>query len=119
MLHAIPVPDGNVSLRVADVAAPVPLFVAVNVYPIEVPADTVPASAVFVNARLGHWTVVVADACTVLLLLADKVAVFEYAEQLEDDVALITCTVAVTFDAILPKLQLNTWFVIEHVPGPL
>jgi hypothetical protein len=53
MLHAIPVPEGSVSLNVADVAVPVPLFVAVSVYPTEVPAVTVAASAVFVKARLG------------------------------------------------------------------
>ena len=62
MLQPIPVPDGSVSLNVADVAAPVPLLVAVNVYPIDDPAVTVAAPAVFVKVRFGHCTVVVADA---------------------------------------------------------
>jgi hypothetical protein len=63
--------------------------------------------------------VIVADACTELLLPADTVAVFEYAAQLEEDVVLVTCTIAVAFDAKFPKLQLSSWLVIEHVPGPL
>ena len=77
MLQLIPVPEGSVSFKVADVAVPVPLFVAINVYPIADPADTVAASAVFVKPRLGHCTVVVADACTALLFVAKREAVFE------------------------------------------
>ena len=85
----------------------------------EDPAVTVAASAVFVKARLGHCTVVVADACTALLFVAESEALFEYAEQLDEDVALVTWTVAVSFKARFPKLQLSNWLVIEHVPGPL
>ncbi len=78
------------SLNVADVAVPAPLFVAVNVYPINDPATTVAASAVFAKPSVGHRTVVVADAGTELLLLADNVAVFAYAAQLDADVPLVT-----------------------------
>jgi hypothetical protein len=114
MLHEIPVPVGNVSVSVTEFAVPGPVFPAVSVYPIDDPADTVAASAVFVSVRLGHCTVVVADACTDVVLLADSVAVFAYAAQLEDEVALVTCTVAVAFGARLPKLQLNTPPSIEQ-----
>jgi hypothetical protein len=119
MLQLIPVPEGRGSLRVAAVAVPMPVFVAVSVYPMEEPASIVAASAVFERFRLGHWTVVVADACTVLLFIAESEAVFGYAAQLEDEVALVTCTVAVPFAARFPKLQLSSWLAIEHVPGPL
>jgi hypothetical protein len=63
--------------------------------------------------------VVVADACTELLLLALSVAVLAYAAQLDAEVPLVTCTVAVAPDARLPKVQLSVWFATEHVPGPL
>jgi hypothetical protein len=63
--------------------------------------------------------VVVADAGTALLLLALTVAVFAYAAQLDADVALVTCTVAVPPAARFPKLQVSVWLTIEHVPGPL
>ena len=72
-----PVPGGKVSLKVADVAVPAPVLLAVSVYPMEEPAVTVAASAVFVSPKVGHCTVVVADACTELLLLADSVAELE------------------------------------------
>ena len=62
---------------------------------------------------------VVAEACTELLLLAETVAVFEYEAQLEEDVVLVTRIVAVTLAARSPKLQLSSRLVIEHVPGPL
>ena len=62
---------------------------------------------------------VVADACTELLLLALSVAVLEYAAQLEAEVALITCTDAVAPDARSPKLQLNVWLAMEQAPGPV
>ena len=108
IFQVIPVPEGRVSLNVADVAAPVPLFVAVSVYPIEEPAVTVAASAIFVKARFGHCTIVVADACTALLFAAESEAVFEYAAQLDGDVPLVTCTVAAALEARFPKLQLNS-----------
>ena len=60
---------------------------------------------------------VVADAWIALPFAAETVAVFEYAAQLEEDVALVTCTVPAALDARFPKLQLSTWFVIEHIPG--
>ena len=107
ILQLIPVPDGNVSLRVADVAAPAPVLLTARVYPIAAPAATVAASAVFVRFSVGHCTVVVAEACTELLLLALRVAVLAYAAQLAPDVALVRCTDAVPPPARLPKLQLS------------
>ena len=62
---------------------------------------------------------VVADDCTELLLLALRVAVLAYAAQLDVEVPLVTCTVAVAPDARLPKLQLNVWLAMAHVPGPV
>jgi hypothetical protein len=119
MLQLTPVPAGNGSVSVAAVAVPAPLFVTVRVYPIEPPAGTVAAVAVFVSPSEGHCTVVVADACTELALLALNVAVFEYAAQLDADVALVTCTVAVAPDVRFPKAQLSVPLAIEHEPGPL
>ena len=119
MLQLIPVPAGNVSLRVAAVAVPEPVLFTASVYPIDAPAVTVAVSAVLVRLSAGHCTVVVADACTELLLDAASVAVLANAAQFEADVALVTCTVAVAPDARFPKLQLKLWLVIEHVPGPL
>jgi hypothetical protein len=76
MLQPIPVPLGSGSLKLAEVAAPAPLLFAARVYPIDVPADTVAASAVFVRLSEGHWIVVVAEDCTELALPALRVAVF-------------------------------------------
>ena len=84
-----------------------------------VPADTVAASAVLVTLNAGHCTVVVALDCSVALLVAVTVAVFAYAAQLDADVLLVTCTVAVALAARFPKLQPRTWLAIVHVPGPL
>ena len=81
-------------MSVATVAVPAPLFVTARVYPIEPPAGTVAVAAVFVSPSAGHCTVVVADACTELALLALNVAVLAYAAQLDADVPLVTCTVA-------------------------
>jgi hypothetical protein len=119
MLQLTPVPVGNGSLSVAAVAVPAPLLVTARVYPIEPPADTVAAAAVFVSPSAGHCTVVVADACTELALLALNVAVFEYAAQFDADVPLVTCTVAVAPDVRFPNAQLSVPLAIEHVPGPL
>jgi len=66
-----------------------------------------------------HCTVVVAEACTELLLPALSVAVFAYAAQLDAEVALVTWTVAVAPAARFPKLQLRAWPAMEQVPGPL
>jgi predicted ATPase len=118
MLQLIPVPVGKVSLSVAAVAVPTPVLPAVSVYPIDAPAVTVDASAVFVRLSAGHCTVVVADACIEAELLALKVAVLAYDAQLDADVALITCTWAGAPDARLPKLQFSVPLAIEHVPGP-
>jgi hypothetical protein len=74
MLQSIPVPVGNGSFNVADVAAAAPLLLTASVKPIAAPDETVAASAVFVRFSAGHWTVVVADACTGLLLPALNVA---------------------------------------------
>jgi len=75
MLQLTPVPVGNVSLSVAEVAVPAPVLLIASVYPIDAPAATVAASAVFVRLSAGHCTVVVADAFTALLLLALSIAV--------------------------------------------
>src|SRR5438093_1571932 len=51
---------GNVSLTATPVAVPVPAALPLDTVitkPIEVPALTVPASAVLVILRTGHWTV--------------------------------------------------------------
>ena len=85
----------------------------------EAPAATVAASAVLVRPSAGHCTVVVADDCTELLLLALRVAVLAYAAQLDVEVPLVTCTVAVAPDARFPKLQLNVWLAMAQVPGPV
>ena len=77
MLQVIPVPDGSWSLRVAEVAVPAPVLLTASVYPIDAPAVTVAASAVFVRLSAGHCTVVVAADWMELLLLALAVAVFE------------------------------------------
>ena len=77
MLQLIPVPAGNASLSVAEVAVPAPVLLTASVYPIDAPAVTVAASAVLVRFSAGHCTVTVADDCTALLLLALTVAVFE------------------------------------------
>jgi hypothetical protein len=71
----IPVPDGRVSLRVAAVAV-APVLPAASVNPIEVPAETLAASAVLERLRFGHCTVVVADDCTELAFAALRVATF-------------------------------------------
>jgi hypothetical protein len=39
--------------------------------------------------------------------------------QVEEDVAALTWTVALAFEARLPKLQLSVWPEIEQLPGPL
>src|SRR5208283_3889235 len=67
----------------------------------------------------GHWTAVVADACTGPLLPALTVALLAYAAQLATVVPLVTCTVAAAPEARFPRLQLSVWFAIEHAPGPL
>jgi hypothetical protein len=119
MLQPIPVPVGNESLRVAAVAVPVPLLLTANVYPIDAPAATVTASAVFVRLSAGHCTVAVADACTEALFPALTVALFGYAAQLDAEVALLKCTVAVTPGPRPPKVQFSAEPPTEHVPGPL
>jgi len=52
-------------------------------------------------------------------LPAPAVATLVYAAQLDAVVALVTWTVAVAAAARFPKLQLNVWFEIAQVPGPL
>jgi hypothetical protein len=47
IVQLIPVPAGSGSLSAAADALPVPMLLAVSVYPIELPAETVAASAVF------------------------------------------------------------------------
>ena len=51
-------PTGKVSVRVTDEAAELPVLFTVIVYPIEFPAATVPASAVFVTLNVVHCTVI-------------------------------------------------------------
>jgi hypothetical protein len=62
--------------------------------------------------------VVVAEDCTELLLVALNVALLAYKPQLDVEVPLVTCTVAVAPAARFPKLQLRAWPAIEQVPGP-
>jgi hypothetical protein len=71
-----PAPAGSGSDNVAAVAEPAPVFETVIVKPIESPALTESASAVLVMFRPGHWTVVVALACTTRLFVAWADAVF-------------------------------------------
>ena len=78
MLHVNPVGSG--SLRIVDVAIPVPLFVAVRVYPTVAPAATVDASATLFKLKFGHCTVIVAD----------NVAVLDSAPQFDPDVVAVT-----------------------------
>ena len=52
-------------------------------------------------------------------MVALSVAVLVYAAQLDVEVALVTCTLAVAADARFPKLQLNVWLAMEQVPGPV
>jgi hypothetical protein len=72
-----PVPEGSVSLSVAAVAVPELELLAASVKPIVEPAETVAASAVFERLSAAHATVVVAEDCSVLLLVALRVAVLE------------------------------------------
>ena len=55
MLQLRPVPVGSTSLSAAEDAAPVPLSLTDRVYPMELPAATVAASAVLVKLRLALW----------------------------------------------------------------
>jgi hypothetical protein len=66
MLQAMPVPVGSVSVRPTEVAVTDPVLLAASVNPIDEPSVTVDASAASLKLRVAHWTVVVADACTVL-----------------------------------------------------
>ena len=60
MVQGNPVPAGRESLKLALVAVPAPVLLAVTVKPMAVPALTVAASAVLLAARLGHSTASVA-----------------------------------------------------------
>ena len=82
------------------------------------PADTVAASAVFVSVRLGHWTVMDAVDCAEAPLVVDAVAVLEYVAQLDEDVVLVTCTLADAPPARLRKLQPRVPLTMAQVPGP-
>lgn len=76
MDQLMPEPAGRGSLRVTLLAMPVPLFVKVIVNPMGDPALTEAASATLVMARLGHSTIVEAEAVmSGLALLACAVAV--------------------------------------------
>ena len=114
--HAMPGPVGSGSLSVTDFAVPGAGVVhTVIVNPILVPALTVPASATFVIDRLGQFTVMEADACTELALVADAVAVFGYDLQLANVVGLVTWTDAdPPLPASVPKLQLNVFELMLH-----
>jgi hypothetical protein len=72
-----PVPEGSVSLKVAEVAEPDPVLLTATVNPIDDPAATVAASAVFVTLNAGHCTVVEAEACKEALSPAVSVALLE------------------------------------------
>jgi chloramphenicol 3-O-phosphotransferase len=90
MLHVIPVPVGSGSLSVTLVAVPGPVLLTVMPKPIGEPALTDALSAVFVMWRLGHSTVVEAEAWTCAWFVACAEAVFGYAAQLANVVALVT-----------------------------
>src|SRR5438309_2176082 len=75
MVHVTPVSDGSVSLRVTPVALPGPLLDTVIVNPTGLPASTGVASAVFVMARSGGFTTMVAKSQTVPALVAEAHAV--------------------------------------------
>ena len=107
MPQMIPAPAGRVSLRVADVAAPVPVFWIARVYPIGVPAGTVAASGVSVRLNAGHCTVMAADAWTGPAFAAVAVAVFESAPQVDAVLALARCAWTVFPDARSPKEQVR------------
>jgi hypothetical protein len=53
-----------------------------------------------------------------LALLAPAITLLVYDPQLDEEVALVTCTVAVAPAAKSPTAQFNVWFEIEHEPGP-
>ena len=93
----MPVPVGNGSDKVTAFAVPVPELLTVIVNPIGSPALTDAASAAFAIVRCGQLTAVLADAWTEPALVAVAVAVFGYAPQLANTVALVTCT---EFDAV-------------------
>ena len=67
-------PVGKVSLNDANVAAPAPVLLTTTVYPIAVPAVTALALGVSVRLRVGHCTVMLAEACAELVLPALAVA---------------------------------------------
>jgi hypothetical protein len=80
MLQVTPVPLGSGSETVTPAAVPVPvalLLLAVIVYPIWSPALTVALSAALLTERLGHCTVIEAEAVAGGLLLAVTLAEFE------------------------------------------
>ena len=80
MVQFTPVPAGNGSLSVTEVAVPVPEALELDTFtvkPTVEPADTEVASAVFVMVRTGGpWTTMVAEAVTVGALVEVAVAVF-------------------------------------------
>src|SRR5438270_203586 len=126
MDQEIPLPAGNGSFSVTPVAVPVPaaaLLLAVMPKPILLPANTEAASAVLLNARAGHCTVMVALAVILGALVAESVAVLGYVPQLLPFVPLVICTDALVPGAISPKAQLSTCDptapLIAHVPGPV
>src|SRR5947209_314699 len=82
MLQTMSVPVGSGSLSATLVAVPGPVLLTVMPKPIGEPALTDALSAVLVMCRLGHTTVVEAEAWTCAWFVACAEAVFGYAAQL-------------------------------------
>jgi len=123
MVQLKPVFVGKVSETLTLFAVPVPPaleLVTVIKYPIESPALTAAASAVFVTEMSGHRTLILIGP-EVLLARADEasfvaeaVAVFATVPQLFAVVGEIMCTLALAPGAKSPKLQLSVPVEIEH-----
>src|SRR4051794_18106260 len=106
----MPLPPGSGSDNVTPFAVPVPEappFDTVTEKPIVSPVFTGDASAVLVIASAGHCTVVVAFAFNVGWFDELAVAVFGYALQLANTVALVTCTEIDAPGERSPKLHDN------------
>ena len=126
--QVIPVPVGRTSDKVTLWAVPGPAFETEMVNPMGSPALTAAASAIFVIWRVGHCTVIAADACTAALLLACAVAVLSYVAQLAADVPEVTWTLAEAPAPRSPNEQVSVPDPMEHpttegetdqvIPGP-
>ena len=112
--HETPDPVGSASLSVTLFAVPGPLLLTPIVKPMELPALTVAASAVFVMCRLGHCTVTFAEALPEPSFPVATEAWFEMVAQLAKVVGLVMCTDAEAPDASVPKLHVSVPLEMEH-----